>query len=183
MTPRHRSQTSARRPPATEHQSTQEASAPNATDEFQQGGLTTPDALKLLLKQARELKEYFAYYVTARTDSVKLRLRNTIFWMVLAALGFVTIAGFLVAASWFVLSGIAGGFGVLFGGRLWMGNIVTGVLASTGLGLGMYYAVVKRMIISRKKTIQKYEERQTRQQTKFGHNIGGQAAGTACANK
>jgi len=145
--------------------------------------MTTGDALKLLLKQIHELKEYFSYYVTAKTDSAKLQLRITLFRVVLSALGFVTLAGFLVTAGWFVLSGIAGGLGELFGDRLWIGNIVTGVLASTGLGLGIYYAVARRMRISRKRTIEKYEERQARQQTDFGHKACDQAADSAPANK
>ena len=176
-------QTPATESGATDHRSTQEAPKPSAADEFEQSGMTTSDALKLLLDQAHELKEYVSYYVSVKTDSAKLHLRNTILWMALSALGFFTLCGLLIAAGWFLLSGIAGGLGVLFGGRLWIGNMATGVLASAGLGLGMYYAVAKRMRISRKRTIQKYEERQARQQTEFGHKTCDQAADIGSANK
>lgn len=168
---------------ATAHRSTEEAPKLSAADEFEQSRMTTSEALNLLLKQVREMKEYFSYYVAVKTDSAKLHLRNTLLWMVLSAMGFVTLCGLLIIAGWFLLGGIAGGLGVLFGGRLWIGNIVTGVLASAGLGLGMYYAVAKRMSVSRKRTIQKYEERQARQQTEFGHKTCDQATDTAPADK
>jgi len=177
-----RLETVARKPRAAEPEGTKETRAAKETHELEQGGMTTSEALKLLLKQAREVKEYFSYYVTAKTDIAKLRLRNTLIWFALSALGFVALGGVFITASWFVLSGIAGGLGVLFGDRPWIGNIATGLLATTGLGLGTYYAVAKRMKISRNGTIQRYEERKARLEIEFGHNID-QAAGAASAKK
>lgn len=140
--------------------------------------MTTAAGVKLLLKQARALREHLATYVSAKTDSAQLRLRNAALWMALVAMGSATLVGLLVTAGWFVLHGVAGGLGVLFGDRLWVGNVVTGVLAWAGLGLGTYCVVARRMMLSRKATIQKYEERRTRRQEKLGHNVGDQAVET-----
>jgi hypothetical protein len=183
MTARQCSQSPARWPGAAEHQATEEAPLPHATDKLEQSGMTTPDVLKLLLKQARELKEYFSYYVAAKTDSAKLRLQDTLLWMVFAALGFVMLGGFLVTASWFVLSGIAGGLGVLCGDRLWIGNIVTGVWALAALGLGVYYVVAKHQKAARERTTALYDNRQAQQQADFGHNVSERAASAVTERK
>jgi len=146
------------------------------TDDPEQRETTELDALKLLLKQSHELREYLSYYVTAKTDGVKLSLRNTYHWIVLAVLGFVAISGLIITASWFLLSGTAEGLGVLCGGRLWVGKIIAGFLVLAGLGLGMYYTVVKRKITSQERTVQKYEERQAGEQAQFGRNVSDQVA-------
>jgi len=183
MRARQRSETSASHSPATDPQCAKKTSAPKAANEYAPSGMSISDAVRLLVKQSRELKEYFSYYITAKTDNVKIRLRNALLRMVLSALGFVTLAGLLIIASWFLLSGIAGGLGVLFGERLWIGNIAAGLLAVAGLGLGMLYAGNRRMRISRDQTVQKYERRQERQETTFGHNIGDRAAGTVAEDQ
>jgi hypothetical protein len=69
--------------------------------------------------------------------------------MVMAALGFVAVAGLIVTASWLMLSGIAEGLGVLLGDRSWLGNSVTGFLLLAGLGLCMHRTAAKRKKTSR----------------------------------
>ena len=119
---------------------------------------TIPDELKLLLKQFRELGEYFSYFVTAKADSVKLSLRHIVLWVVLVAVGFVAVGGLIIIASWLLLSGIAEGLSGLFGNRSWAGSLVTGFLLSgRPLGLGTYYTLAKRNKIARERTAQKYE--------------------------
>jgi len=152
-------------------EATEDASAPPATDDLEQGEVAEPDPLKLLVKQLQELGEYVSYYVTARTDSARLSLRSTVLRISFAALGLVVVAGLIITATWFVLKGIAEGVGLLFGGRLWVGNIVTGVLLLAGLGLAMYCAVASRRTTSRERVIGKYEQRQARQQEQFGRTV------------
>lgn len=148
--------------------------APKATTEFEEGATSPLDGLKLLLKQFRELKEYFLHFLAAKTDSIKLALRSTVLWLVLAALGFVSLSGLLVAAGWLMLSGTAGGLGVLFGDRWWLGNLVTGILFLAGLGLGIYVALAKSKGTSRERTVKKYEIRQAQQQSEFGRSASNQ---------
>lgn len=169
--------------PTPDHRSTKDGSAPNATDDREQGERTKPDDLKLLLKQFRELAEHFAVFVTAKTDSVKLSVRHVVLWVVLAALGFVAVGGLTVMAGWLMLSGIADGLGELFGNRPWVGSLMTGFLLLAGLGLGMVYTVAKRNRIARDRTAQKYETRKARQQAEFGQNVADRSATTASQRK
>ncbi|NOT01713.1 MAG: hypothetical protein HOP29_13910 [Phycisphaerales bacterium] len=177
------SPSSAGRPRETGQKSFQETAAPEAPDELVQGKIPTPDGMRLLLKQVGELKEYLSYYVSAKTDSVKLGWWNIALWMVLSALGFITLGGFLITASWFVLNGCAEGLGVICGNRFWIGRIVTGVVALAGSGLGMFCAVARRKRLSRQRTVQRYEKRQARQQTAFGHAVCDQATDAPAPNK
>jgi hypothetical protein len=162
---------------------TEDASAPQATDDLERGEVAEPDVLKLLVKQLRELGEYVLYYAAAKIDIAKLSLRNTILWISFAALGFVVVAGLIITATCLLLNGIAGGMSVLFGGRLWVGNIVTGVLLLVGLGLTMYCTVAICRITSRERMVRKYEQRQARQQARFGRNVLDPTADTASRKK
>jgi len=160
-----------------------DASAPEPTDDLEQEEPTGFHVFALLQQQIRELAEYLSYYVSARTDGVKLLLRSVVVRVGLAALGFVAISGLIVAASWCVLSGAAGGLAVLLGGRVWAGNIVAGVLVMTSLGLGMNWVAAKRRRLSRERTTKAYENRQARQQADFGHNVTGRAANAVTDRK
>jgi len=164
------SQATGRMPHKPEQQFATGSSAPKTTAEFEEGATSPLDGLQLLLKQFRELKEYFSHFVAAKTDSMKLLLGSAVLRLALAALGFVVLSGFLVSAGWLVLDGVAGGLGELFNGRLWLGNLLTGILFLTGLGLGMYFAVAKCKRTFLERTVTKYETRQARQQSEFGRS-------------
>lgn len=157
-----------------------DGSAPNATNAFER---TITDELTLLLKQFRELGQYFSYLISAKTDSVKLSFRHVVVWVMLAALGFVALGGLVVIASWLLLSGIADGLGGLFGDRPWIGSLITGLLLLAGLGLGMYCAVARQSRIARERTATTYERRKARQQAQFGRNVADRAAATTSQNK
>jgi hypothetical protein len=133
--------------------------------------LTEREGLERLLKEFQELREYVSYYAAARTDSVKCSVRNAIHGIVVAALGFVAVAGLIVMASWLVLSGISQGAGALFGARAWIGALITGVVALAGVGLGMSCAAWTRKNASRKRTVRKYETRHARQRARFGRDV------------
>jgi len=134
------------------------------------------DPFQVLLRQFKELGEYFSYYLSARADSARLGLRNALLNMALGGLAFVVVAGLSVAATWFVLNGAAEGLGVLFGNRPWAGSLVTGLLVAAGLGGGMYGIVIRLKKTAREGTVAKYENRQTRQQVRYGHNVADRAA-------
>ena len=158
---------------------TGETSAPKADENLEHRETTEIAALRLLLDQFRRLGEHFSYYVAAKTDSVKLSLRSTVVRMTLGALGFVSVAGLILIASWFVLNGIAGGLGGLFGERSWLGSIIAGLLLLAGLGGGMYYAVRRHARTARKRTVEKYEKRQAQQQKRFGRSVSDGASATS----
>lgn len=176
----HHARQPARVPPASEQRHDGDAAAPGtAASEPKPDGpaedekpeLTEREALQLLLKQFQELREYVLYYAAARTDSVKCAVRNAIRQAVLAALGFVAVAGLIVMASWFVLSGISQGVGASFGDRAWIGAVITGALALAGVGLGMSCVVLIRKSASRKRMVQKYETRHAEQRARFGRDV------------
>ena len=134
------------------------------------------DAFQLLLRQFSELREYFVYYVSSRVDSAKLILRNTLLSLALAVLAFVAVASLSVLAIWFVLNGAAEGLGVLFGNRPWAGSLLTGLLLMAGLVSGVSYVVNGFKKIAREGTITKYENQQSQQQVRYGHNVADRAA-------
>ena len=103
--------------PTTDYRFAARVSGPEATEEVEEGERTVSDELKLLLQQFRELGDSFSYFVTAKTDSVKLSLRHVVVWVALAALGFVAVGGLILVASWLILSGMAEGLAELFGNR------------------------------------------------------------------
>lgn len=138
-----------------------------------------PDVLKLLARQIHELGEYICYYAMAKTDTVKLSLRNLVLWVVVAAMGFVACAALIATACWLLLIGIAEGLGALCGERSWIGNLTTGVLVLAGLGLGTYLAMARRVRLSRERTAKKYEKRQAQQFARFGHSAARPAATAA----
>jgi hypothetical protein len=157
-----------------EHRCTEGAAAPESTDDFEQEELRERDALERLLQQFRELGDYFSYYAAARTDGVKLCLRNGALWIALAALAFVAVGGLVLGASWFLLSGIAEGLGVVLGASAWAGKIVAGFLLLAGLGLGLYCTVTRWKTTSRNRTAKKYDDRQAQ----FGRKVSDLAGDT-----
>ena len=169
-----------REQPAPEHRFNGGAATPGAAEggsktdvlaDAAQQELTEREGLKLLLKQFQELRAHVSTYAAVRTDSVKCSVRTAIRQMVLAALGFVTVAGLIVMASWFVLSGISQGATALFGDRAWLGALSTGVLALAGVGLGISCTASLRTYAARRRTVQKYETRHAQQQARFGRDV------------
>jgi hypothetical protein len=177
------SQTSANEKSPAEHGSNGNAPTLGDTGSAEEEKTTELDALKLLLKQFQELREYFSYYLTAKADGVRLSLRNFSLRIVLASLAFIVVAGLIVTANWLVLCGTAEGFGVLCGGRSWAGKLIAGSLWLVMLGLCVCFTVVRRTTASRKRTVQKYEERKNQQQTDFGHDVAGQSAAAFTGKK
>jgi hypothetical protein len=166
-----------------DHRFAGDNSAPNAADDREQGEETKPDDLNLLFKQFRELGEYLSYFVTAKTDSLKLSLRRIVLLVVMAALSFIAVGGLIVITAWLMLSGMAEGLGGLFGNRSWAGSLMTGLLLLASLGLGTYYTVSKRNNIARERTAQEYERRQARQRAEFGQNVADRATTTTTQKK
>jgi hypothetical protein len=151
--------------------STEGAAAPDRAEVREHAETKDPDSLQRLLEQIRALGEYVSYSVAARTDSLKLGLREAVLAIALGALAFVLIVGLSIAAGYFVLSGLAGGLSVLFGDRAWLGNLVAGLLLLAGLGGGLSYSVARHGRTARERTVDKYEERRARQKKRFGRSV------------
>ncbi|MCC6424046.1 MAG: phage holin family protein [Phycisphaerales bacterium] len=118
-----------------------------------------------------EFKEYASYFVSARWDGVKLSIRQVVLYTILGLLGLCVIAAFLATAVVLLLDGVAGGLGVLFGGRLWLGNLVVGVVILGLLAGGTILGMKRFKAKSRQKTVEKYESRKHQQRTRFGCDL------------
>jgi hypothetical protein len=125
-----------------------------------------------------ELKEYANYYLTARVDSVKFRVRSGIIYAALgiaAALAFLTFVGTAVVL---LMQGLSVGLGNLFGSRLhWLGGVILGIVALGAIGAAGYIALRRLQTSSRRKLVQKYEQRQHWQRSQFGRNVREAARG------
>jgi hypothetical protein len=124
------------------------------------------------VENIRELLDYLAYYLSVQADQFRLRVRRVILAAMLGIMALVAGLAFIVTAVAILLSGIAQGLGHLFGGHMWLGNLVTGlaVLCLTALAL----VVVSRRVVSfsRTRTFEKYAELRQHQRQQHGHDVG-----------
>jgi len=118
-----------------------------------------------------ELKEYAAYYASAKWDGIKLSVRQIVIYAALGVMGLFVGGAMLVMSVILLLNGIAGGLGALFGHHLWLGNLVLGAvllgLLFGGAILGLKWITGK----SKHKTVQKYESRKRQQRAEYGHDV------------
>jgi hypothetical protein len=135
-----------------------------------------PEAFDHLLKQVSELWEYAIYFISAKTDSVKLSVRQVIMWAALGVVGMIALGSVVATAVVLLLTGVGEGLAVAFGGRMWLGDIVAGVLTLGLLGLGSWVGMQKWRKSSRMRTIQHYEQQQLQQQAAFGRSVSDRAA-------
>jgi hypothetical protein len=84
-----------------------------------------------------------------------------------------------------VIVGLAQGLSRLFGGRVWLGDIVTGVVVLAVIGAGAWFMMNKLTGAWRSQTIRKYEQRKQSQRERFDHDVSGRAAeaGRAAGNQ
>jgi len=134
------------------------------------------EAFKDLSTRIGEIGEYFSYWLAAKSDGIKLTIRNV---GVMAAVGIVgAIAGGAFVASAMVLLcvGIAHGLGTLFGGRMWLGDIVAAILFLAILGGGIWFGMNRLTKASRERTVKKYDARQQQQRARYGTDVHQRAA-------
>jgi hypothetical protein len=137
---------------------------------------SAPEAFDRLLKQITELREYVTYFISAKTDSARLLVQQIIMWVALGFVGVIAISSVLATVVVLLLTGVAEGLTVAFGGRIWLGNIVASLLTLVILGLGSFVWVRKWRKSSHMRTIQRYEQQQLEQQTAFGRSVSDRAA-------
>jgi membrane protein implicated in regulation of membrane protease activity len=133
------------------------------------------EALRRLLRQIEELRAYATHFVSAKVDAVMLSARQLLVWAVLGIVGLMALAGLVVTSVVLFLSGAAGGLGRLFGGRLWLGQLVVGVGFLVLLTLSILIGVRTWQRRSRQQKVQQYDERQLQQRAAFGHSVADRA--------
>jgi hypothetical protein len=143
--------------------------------------LPPAEALGAAFGKLRELREYFAYYLAAKRDLLKLTLRQTAIRAAIGLVGLIALTAIVVTASVLLCVGLAQLVSTWCGGRAWAGNLVVGVLLLALLAGGMIFGARYLSGMWRKQTVQNYELRRKRQRADFGHDVARDAT-TAAAN-
>jgi hypothetical protein len=118
-----------------------------------------------------ELGEYVSYFISAKTDGIKLTLRNVAMYAALGIVGLLAAGAMVVSAVVLVCWGIALGLSALLGHHLWAGYLVTGVLILALIGGGTWFGLKKFTGSSRERLVKKYAARQHEQRRKFGRDV------------
>ena len=105
-------------------------------------------------------------------DGIKLSFRNLGLYAVLGVLGALAGGAIVVTAAVLLLTGLAGAIGAIFDpDKLWVGQIVVGLLVLGGLAAGVVLFLKKFTKTSRERTVKKYESRQRQQRVDYGHDV------------
>lgn len=133
------------------------------------------EAIREAFSKLAEVREFAAYYIAVRIDSLKLTVRNIGIYAGLGIIGLIAGAAVVVVSVALLMTGIAGAWGALFNGRVWLGDIITGVifLAIVALGVMVGMRVLTGMFKTR--TVYKYEERLRRERERFGRSVKDEA--------
>ena len=125
--------------------------------------------------RVRELIEFASYYLAAQADRLKLTAINVAMFAVLAAVvAFIGIAVVLTAGVVLVL-GVAGALGALCGGHLWVGELITSAVILGAILVGVVVGFKAVLSMSRKKVVETYEQRKSRQRADLGTDVDEEA--------
>ena len=123
-----------------------------------------------------ELKEYFSYYLSAKSDAFKASIRNIGIMAAVGVLALAVAVALVVTATVLLCVGIAQALAVAMHGTTWAGNLIVG----GGLLLILFGGAIlgSRMLAAaaRKRTMQKYELRQSQQRQSYGRSVADRAA-------
>lgn len=138
------------------------------------------DAFHRITGGVSELKEYAGYYLTAKVDGFRQTLKKIGLYAALGLVGLIVAGAIVATAAGLLVAGLAELLGHLFGDRLWLGNLVVGVLVLAAVGLGVWIMMNKLTGTWRSQTIRKYEQRKQSQRERFdGHDVTGRAGQAA----
>jgi hypothetical protein len=125
-----------------------------------------------------ELKEFASYYVAAKADAWKVTFRNLGMYAALGIVGLIAGSAIISTAAVLLLVGLAIAIGKPFDpDQPWVGAIVVGLLVLGGLAGGIIYFMKSMTNTSRKRLLEKYENRQRDQRIQFGEDVRGRRAG------
>ena len=135
------------------------------------------EAVKDAAAKLAEVKEYAGVLVAAKLDALKLTLRNVALYAVLGIVGGLVGIGVLITAGVLLMTGLAGLIGEIFPEKWedWGGPLVLGVLIVGGAVGGVLLAMKSITGSSRKRTIEKYENRKRDERLAYGHDVAERA--------
>ena len=146
-------------------------------DDGVNGGSSPTDAVKEAAAKLGEVKEYAGVLVAAKLDALKLSLRNVALYAVLGIVGGLVAIGMLITAGVLLMTGLAGLIGEIFPEKWedWGGPLVLGLLIVGGAIGGVLFAMKSITGSSRKRTIEKYENRKRDERFAYGHDVAERA--------
>lgn len=141
-------------------------------------GHNPADAFKDVGVKVGELKEFATYYVAAKLDALKVTGRNIGIYAALGIVGLIAGGTIISTAAVLLLVGLALAIGKPFDpDQPWVGAIVVGLLVLGGLAVSIIVFMKKLTNTSRKRVVEKYENRQRDQRINFGEDVRGRRAG------
>jgi hypothetical protein len=125
-----------------------------------------------------ELKSYATYWLAAKIDLLRLRIKRAIIYAILAVIGLIAAIALIVTAAVLLLVGLAGLIGNALGHRAWAGDLIVSLLVLGGIVIGVYAGVNWFLGVSRKATEQKYENKRNQQRSEHGRDVNQRARET-----
>jgi hypothetical protein len=135
------------------------------------------EAIKHAASYLGELKEYAAYYVSAKLDSYKTSAVNLGIYAVLGLLGAVVGSAVLATAAVLLLWGLADGLGSLFAHWFgspawhWLGPFLVGLIILGGMAAGVIFGLKWFTRTSHSRLVAKYEDRKRRERIEYGFDV------------
>lgn len=129
------------------------------------------EALRRLVQQIEALRAYATHFVSAKVDGFIITARQLLVWAGLGIVGLIALAGVVITAIVLCLDGAAAGLGLLFGGRLWLGQLVVGGGLLVLLTLSILIGMRTWQHRTRQQKVQQYDERQLQQRAVFGRSV------------
>ena len=129
------------------------------------------DALRDAANAFAELKDYVSYYLAAKSDSIKVTLRNVGLYAGLGIVGLIAAGTFVAMACALLCLGIAYGLTALFHGHAWLAYLVTGIVLLGVIFGGAWIGLSAITRSSRQRTVKKYEQWQQQQRARFGTDV------------
>jgi hypothetical protein len=133
------------------------------------------DAARSIPVYLSELKSYATYWLAAKIDLLRLRVKRAIIFALLAVIGLIAAVVMIVTAVVLLLAGLAGMIGNALGHRAWAGDLIVSLLVLGGLAIGVYAGVNWFLGVSRKATEQKYESKRIQQHSAHGRDVSQRA--------
>lgn len=142
-----------------------------AASEAPGDGQSPGEALRGVKAHFSELAEYISYYLAAKTDGIKVSLRNAGIYAAIGIIGLIAGSAFVTTTVVLFCVGVAAALTRLFGGRVWAGALVTAVLFMALLAGGIWFVMRWMTRASRERTVRKYASRQQHQRANFGTDV------------
>jgi len=133
--------------------------------------LPPPDAVRAAMNSAAELREYAGYYVAAKVDGAKARVRQWIFLASLGVIALLAVAAVAIAGVVLLCQGLAHLLADAFGGRLWAGYLAAGAILIGTIAVSLWGTMRYLGRVARRRIMDKYDLRRTRQRADFGHDV------------